>query len=209
MGDLGPVAVIGAGGHAAIVVSTLDEAGVEIAGLFDDNEATHGTSVLGYTVLGPPELACEMGVRRAIIGIGDNRVRRWMTERLATIEWITLIHPRAYVHPTARIGQGTVVMIDAVIRPYTRVGSHAIINTKAVVGHNCTVGDFAHLAGSAHMGGGSSIAEGGFVGLGAVLVPERHVGAWATVGAGGVVAHDIPPHTVAVGVPARVIKRED
>jgi len=34
------------------------------------------------------------------------------------------------------------------------------------------------------------------------------IGAWATIGAGGVVIQDIPPYVTAVGVPAKVIKTQ-
>jgi len=52
----------------------------------------------------------------------------------------------------------------------------------------------------------TEIGEGAFIGSDTMLVAPVKVGAGARTGAGAVVTKDIPPHTLAVGVPARVIK---
>lgn len=44
------------------------------------------------------------------------------------------------------------------------------------------------------------------LGVGAIILPGVRIGRGAQVGAGAVVAEDIPPFSVAVGVPARVIR---
>ena len=49
------------------------------------------------------------------------------------------------------------------------------------------------------------IGEGAFVGARSVIMPGVHVGAHSVIGAGSVVTKDIPPYTVACGVPARVV----
>ena len=52
----------------------------------------------------------------------------------------------------------------------------------------------------------TEIGEGAFIGSDTMLVAPVKVGAFAKTGAGAVVTMDIPPHSLAVGVPARVIK---
>ena len=46
-----------------------------------------------------------------------------------------------------------------------------------------------------------------WIGHGAIVMPGVRVGTGAVVGAGAVVTRDVPNYTVAVGVPARVVKR--
>ena len=43
--------------------------------------------------------------------------------------------------------------------------------------------------------------------IGATVMPQRRIGAWSIVGAGALVAKDLPDQVVAVGSPARVIRR--
>ena len=50
------------------------------------------------------------------------------------------------------------------------------------------------------------IKDGAHIGVGSIILPGVTIGEGAVVGAGSVVTRDIPPHCVAVGSPARVIR---
>jgi len=50
------------------------------------------------------------------------------------------------------------------------------------------------------------IKDGAHIGIGAIIMPGVTIGEGAVIGAGAVVTSDIPPYSVAAGVPARVIK---
>ena len=53
--------------------------------------------------------------------------------------------------------------------------------------------------------GAIEIGEGAFIGARSVIMPGVHIGEHSVIGAGSVVTKDIPPYTVACGVPARVV----
>jgi len=198
--------LIGAGGHAKVVLSTILAAGLSVDGLFDDDPQKQGMEIMGIPILGTISDAKRSSPARGILAIGDNRIRYRLAHELLGWEWLTIVHPRAYVHPSAKLGPGTVVFAGAVIQPDAQVGAHVIINTGATVDHDCRIGDFVHLAPGVHLAGNVIVEEGAFVGIGAVAVPKIRVGAWAIVGAGAVVLEDIPPQVTAIGVPARPIK---
>ena len=50
------------------------------------------------------------------------------------------------------------------------------------------------------------IGDGAHIGIGAIIMPGVTIGRGAVIGAGSVVTKDIPPYSVAVGTPAKVIK---
>jgi bifunctional UDP-N-acetylglucosamine pyrophosphorylase / glucosamine-1-phosphate N-acetyltransferase len=54
----------------------------------------------------------------------------------------------------------------------------------------------------------TTIGDGAFIGSDTLLVAPVTIGERATTGAGAVVTKDVPPDTVAVGLPARVIRRK-
>jgi acetyltransferase-like isoleucine patch superfamily enzyme len=56
------------------------------------------------------------------------------------------------------------------------------------------------------MGGGSSVGEGVFCGTSSVVLPNTAVGAWSVCGAGAVVTSEVPERSLAVGIPAKVVK---
>lgn len=200
------IAIIGAGGHATVVASTLIAAGHEVAGFFDDAPSSWGSRILGIPVMGPISKLSAAAFSHAIIGIGGNEARKQIAEQL-DLEWMTVIHPFSWVHPGVRLGRGTIICAGAVVQPGAQIGAHVILNTRSSVDHHCRVGDYAHIA-MAHLGGGASIDEGVFLGLGSCVLPTIHVGAWSTVGAGAVVTKDVAPETTVVGVPARPLARK-
>jgi pyridoxal phosphate-dependent aminotransferase EpsN len=196
------VYVIGAGGHAKVVLRALAEMGYTAAAVFDDDAEKHGTTLLGVPVVGPVAALSDRGRVPAVIAVGGNLARQALAKQL-DLDWITVVHPRAFVDPTVRLGRGTVVFPGAVIEPDTHVGEHVIVNTGASIDHDCTVGDFAHIAPGSRLTGGVALGEGAMLGAGAIVLPGRQVGAWSTVGAGAVVVRHLGPRMVAVGVPAR------
>lgn len=197
------VVILGAGGHALVVASTIIASGHTVAGFYDDDPERWSRTLLGAPVMGPISEVGAGRVTRAIIGIGSNQVRKRLAEQL-DLEWVTAVHPFAWVHPEARLGPGTVVCAGAIVQPGAEVGAHVILNTKASVDHDCRVGDYVHIA-VAHLAGGASAAEGAFLALGSTVMPGVVVGAWATVGAGALARKDVRPGTTVVGVPAREI----
>ncbi len=196
------VLVIGAGGHAKVVIATLRAAGLAVAGVLDDDAAKHGRMVLGVPVVGAVERAAE-GDHEAVIAVGHNATRKRISESLPGLRWATVVHPSAVVHETVRLGAGTVVFAGAVVQPDTRLGAHTIINTGASADHDNDLGDYVHLAPGVRLAGDVTLEEGVFMGIASAALPGVRIGAWTTVGAGGVVTRDLPGGVTAVGVPAR------
>ncbi len=173
-----------------------------VAGFYDDDPETWGRHLEGSTVLG----SCDQipaGVP-AIVAIGDNELRRRFVERL-DLEWISVVHPFSWIHPAVPIGPGTVVCSGVTVQVGAQIGAHVILNNRAGVGHDARVGDFAHLT-VTHLGGAATVDEGVFLGVGSVVLPRVHVGAWSTVGAGAVVLSDVRPNSTVVGNPAREVR---
>jgi sugar O-acyltransferase (sialic acid O-acetyltransferase NeuD family) len=199
------VYVVGAGGHAKVIVYCLACAGRRAVGVFDDDPARLGQIVAGVPVLGTTAELGRFPRRPAIIAIGNNRVRQRLAEQL-TLPWLTVIHPRAWVDPTASIGQGTMIVAGAVVQCDARIGHHVIVNTSATVDHDAVIQDFVHLCPGVHIPGDVTIEMGVTMGTGSQCVPGVRVGMWSTIGAGAVVVADVPEQVTAAGVPARILR---
>lgn len=202
----GALVVVGAGGHAKVVIAALRARGSAVDAVLDDNPARWGEVFHGVPVVGPvAELGGWPGVR-AVITVGHNARRRAVAEAHPGVAWVTVVHPAAIVHESARVGPGAMVMARAVVEPDAVVGAHAIVNTGAVVCHDARVGDFAHVSVTSTLAGAAVIGDGVFLGMNACVIGTARVGDWATVGAGASVVRDIPAGATAVGVPARVLR---
>lgn len=198
--------VLGAGGHAKVAISTLRAAGWQVAALYDDDTKRHGTTTLGVAVRGAIADIPPSDCSNAVVAVGDATHRRAIAST-SSLNFITVIHPAAWVDPSAEIGAGAIVCAGAVIQPNARVGAHVIVNTSATIDHDCEVGDVAHIGPGAHLTGNVRVGAHSLLGAGSTIVPGVNIGRNTVVGAGATVVCDLPDHVVAVGCPARIINR--
>ncbi|MFN4034210.1 MAG: acetyltransferase [Fimbriimonadales bacterium] len=199
--------VLGAGGHAKVVISTAHALGYAVSALYDDAPEKQGTTILGAPVMGSIEQFAENDDPKVMyfIAVGDNRARKRIYSRKPNASWATLIHPHAWIHSSVKIASGTLVCAGVVIQPDAVIGQHCIINTTASVDHDCSLSDFVHIGPGARLTGGVKVEEGSLLGAGCVVLPGVCVGAWSVVGAGAVVLDDVPSGVIVAGVPARII----
>lgn len=166
------VLIVGAGGHGRAVAEMLSSSHeYEIAGFVDDaaTDAIWDRPILGPTTVPLDGYLAHAGA--AIVAIGNNRVREGLQARLraAGFEMITAVHPRAFVAPSAIVGEGSAIMAGAVVGTEARVGAGVIVNVGAAVDHHCQVHDFAHLGTGSSMAGGSILGPRAWLQAGAAL----------------------------------------
>lgn len=207
---MGAHAIVGAGGQGRVVLEAWRAQHPNDEFVFvDDNAALHGTEILGAKVIGP--LSALSGWKGdVILAIGHNPNRLQMAERFSkSVTWGKVIYPTAWVAPSATIGEGSVVFAKVVINTGAVVGNHSIVNTGVIVEHDCILGVCSSVSPGACMGGRVEIGEGAFISTGVTLAPRTKVGAHAVVGAGAVVVNELPPRTLSLGVPAKVVRTLD
>jgi UDP-perosamine 4-acetyltransferase len=205
--------VIGAGGHARVVLEILRAAANHrCVGLLDQDPALLGSIVDGIPVLGPPNQLHRLrqqNVRGVAIAVGENRARLSYVDlvRQHGLELLTLVHPAAVVASSAKIGCACVLAPGAVVAAAAQIGEAAILNTNCVVDHECELDAGVHVCPGALLAGRVRVGRGATIGLGAKVLPCLSIGAGTVVGAGAVVIRDVPADTTVVGVPARLLAR--
>ena len=207
-----PIIVIGGGGHAKVLVSTLLLCGRKILGFSDLNPAP--PPVLGIDCIGvdaavflhaPGDVWLVNGVGSSASTANRKDVYDRFTHKGYCFS--TVIHPSSIVAREVQIEDAAQIMAGAILQPGSSVGSNAIVNTGAIVDHDCVVGAHAHIAPGAVLSGGVRVGTGAHIGTGARIIQGVSIGAGSVVGAGAVVIHDVPPGVTTVGVPARTICR--
>lgn len=205
--------VVGAGGHAVVVVDALLLAGAHILGVVDADQSAVGRTLCGVRVVGDDSALSRFNresttLVNGIGGVGAAgalTLRQRVQERLEGLGWAfgSVCHPSAIVSPHATLEGGTHVFAGAVVQAGAEIRRGAIVNTAAIVEHDVDVGSWSHVAPGAVLCGDVSVAPGCHVGAGAVIKQGVRLGPGTLVGAGAVVVRDFAGPGVLVGVPAR------
>lgn len=202
------VVIIGASGHGKVVADIVNKSGDQVLGFLDDNPEL-SKSFIGLPVLGRVEDYEKYKNVLFVVAIGDANIREKIVETLKDVNWYTAIHPAAVVSTLdTKIGEGTVIMANAVVNPGAEVGNHCIINTCAIVEHDNKLADFVHISVGAKLAGSVTVGKGTWIGIGASISNNITICAECMIGAGAVVVKDIVEMGTYVGVPVKKIKGE-
>jgi sugar O-acyltransferase (sialic acid O-acetyltransferase NeuD family) len=212
------VLILGAGGHGQVVANILlamQAAGQPVTplGYLDDDPASWGTVRLGLPVLGPLEAVEQPPAGAAfdalMVGIGENARRKALYDAMAArgFPFATAIHPSCVVSSGAAVGPGCSIAALSVVGTAVTLGADVVLNGMVMVGHHTVVGDHVLMGPQANLGGDIEAGEGVLIGMGATVMSQRRVGAWATVGAAALVTRNVPAGVTVVGQPAREVGR--
>jgi len=192
--------IIGAGGHAKVILDIAQKCGFDILGFLDDNAIGE---ILGYSVLGKVSDCVKFDKDiRFFVAIGKNEIREKITETY-NLKCATLIHPSAQIGIDVKIGSGTVVMANAVVNPSANIGKGCIINSSSIVEHDCEMGDYSHISPAAVLCGTVKIGKKVHIGGASVVKNNIKICSDVTVGIGAAVTKDITETGIYIGVPAR------
>lgn len=202
-----PLVVIGAGGHAKVVIDGLRHAGWTVIGCTDADPSPR--TCAGVPVLGTDDILGQLrseGVAHAFCALGANALRERVGQKLQDLGFNvpSFAAAGATLSPSVTIGAGVAIMPGAVVNIDSRIGDFAIINTNANVDHDGVIGRAAHIGPGAALAGEVVVGDRTFVATGSAVIPQRRIGSDTIVGAGSVVVRDLPDGVVAFGNPARV-----
>ena len=169
------IILIGGGGHCKSVIDVIEQEGkFQIIGIVDKPELL-GVKVLGYPVIGNDSDLVDLSkkYRYALVTVGQIkssslRVRLFKLAVKVGLTMPNIISPRAYVSKHAMIGQGTVIMHDALVNANAKIGENCIINSKALIEHDAIIEDFCHIATNAVINGAAIVRQGSFLGSGVI-----------------------------------------
>lgn len=203
------VIIIGASGHGKVIADIVIQSGDCVKGFLDDADnppdMIEGIPVLGKVVSYKKYIGCKF-----IVAIGNATIRKKIVNELKNVGWYTAIHPSARLSCLGvTVGEGTVVMAQAVINSCAKIGRHCIINTSAVIEHDNFLSDFVHVSPGAVLAGTVKVGENTHIGAGAVVKNNINIVSDCTIGAGAVVVSNVVRRGTYVGVPARMLLREE
>lgn len=194
--------ILGAGGHAKVVVDVLLAQNIKISALVAPVCDTQ-SAILGGLSLISDEVLRGFDVDDALLfnGIGSlpGSSMRWrLFEEYTSLGFGfgNVISQNALVSNSAVLGSGVQALHGVIVQCEAKIGSNTLINTRAVIEHDCKIGSHCHIAPSATLSGGVIIGDRVHIGTGAIVIQGIKVGSNSVIGAGAIVTKDLPDHTV-------------
>lgn len=145
------------------------------------------------------------------IGIGNPNLRSKVYSIFNELggKCVSIISPYAKIGAyQVYIGEGSIIMTDAIITSNITIGIGSLINKQTLIGHDVTLGDFVEVAPGAKIGGHCIIDDKVFIGMNATILPKIKIGKNAMIAAGAVVTKDVPENCTVAGVPAKPLNKK-
>ena len=169
------ILLIGGGGHCKSVIDVIEQTGkFEIVGITDVQEKV-GDTILGYPVIGTDkdiyllkENIDAFHITIGMISLSEKREKIFNELKNKGYEFPVIQSPFAYVSKHAKIGEGTIIMHNAVVNAGAIIGENCILNTKCLVEHDAIINNHCHISTGAIINGNVSVGQGSFIGSGAV-----------------------------------------
>jgi sugar O-acyltransferase (sialic acid O-acetyltransferase NeuD family) len=164
-------------------------------------------------VIGVPVVAVGQHAEGAkvTIAVGEPFDRARLMEKVASLglQLATICSPDAFVSSHAEIGEGAIIAPHVSIQATACIGRNVAINTATIVGHDVVVEDNCVLSSMVNLGGGTHVETLGYIGMGALIKEKLRIGRASIIGMGSVVHSDVPEEVIALGNPARVVRRNE
>jgi len=193
-----PVVIMGAGGHALVLIEILRRLNATILGATTIHSEEQ-ESILGVPIIGGDENIRRWSPSEIVLVNANGMVATGRTSRVVCATQMrslgyvfrSVIDPWALVSESANLGEGCQVMAGAIIQANVTIGPDTIINTGAKIDHDCYIARDCHICPGATLTGGVNVGKGSVLSAGVVVVPEISIRENSFIKAGTVVKSNV------------------
>jgi sugar O-acyltransferase (sialic acid O-acetyltransferase NeuD family) len=207
-----PLLVIGAGGHASVLVDILLHQKRKILGVVGPQIVSESKVFDGIEVFNNDDDVLEFNKSaiKLVNGIGSmpkSQLRSIIFNKFKALgyEFETVISDSSIVSPYAKLDEGAQIFPGAIIQTDVTIGANTIINSGAIIEHGCVIGNDNHIAPGATLSGQVHTKEFVHVGTGASVIQNINIARNVVIGAGAIVTNNVEQNTICF--PARAVKR--
>jgi sugar O-acyltransferase (sialic acid O-acetyltransferase NeuD family) len=145
------------------------------------------------------------------MGIGEPATRERLFAKLKDegIEMATLIHPDVHIPKTTKIGKGVTIQAGCFVSCNVEIEDYVYVQPQVNIGHDDVLKEGCMLSGMSNLAGAVSVGRYSYVGLSSAIREGVSIGDYAIIGMYSAVYKDIPDEMIAMGNPARPMKKNE
>ena len=145
------------------------------------------------------------------IAIGEPAIRKILYDKIIAngLELTTLVHPDVVIPHSTTIGKGTIICKFLSITCDNVIGNNVYIHPNVCIGHDSIIGEHTVVSSYVDVAGDCQIGSSTFLAINVCMRQGISIGSYTIVGMGSVVHRDIPNNVIALGNPARPMKKNE
>ena len=146
-----------------------------------------------------------------VIAVGEPLDRHILRNKVKNSGYkiASLIHPSVMIGTGTILGEGSVICFGCFISCNINIGSNAYIQPLACIGHDSIIGDDSVISSYVCIAGNCKVGEQTYIGMHVPVKEKTIIGSKTIIGMGSVVQRDIPDEVIALGNPARPMKKNE
>ncbi len=145
------------------------------------------------------------------LAVGEPESRSGIIERIhnLNIKFATLIHPSVIISETSEIGEGCYIGPFSFVSCNVKLGDFVLIQPHATIGHDCCIGSNVVISSMNALSGHVTVGDNTYIGVGSSVIQGGNIGKNSIIGMASVISRDIPDEVIAMGNPARAMKKNE
>jgi sugar O-acyltransferase (sialic acid O-acetyltransferase NeuD family) len=205
--------IVGAKGHAKELLDVLEKNGLSDRLFFyDDISEDIQENLYGrYPIIKSTDELKNSHIdnKQFALGIGNPFTRSKMANKFKNLGWeLSSVISNNIIIGNYNIifGAGLNIMHNVFISNDVSIGEGTLVNNRSLLHHDVKIGKYCEISPGVCLTGSVLVGDYTFIGAATVIIPKIKIGKNCIIGAGSVVNKDIPDNSIAVGIPAKVIK---
>ncbi len=206
-----PTIMLGAGGHALVLLDLMQQMEIELIAVVSPSVPQIDELKQYQWINGDENVTDFKNTEFYLInGIGstgkiDARASVFNYHSEHEYNFISLSHPTASISKlNVKLGKGFLALANSLIGPSVSIGYNVLINSGVIIEHETTIGDHSHVASGSVICGNCVLGKRVHIGAGSTINQNINIGDGAVIASGSVVIHDVEPYTLVAGIPAIV-----
>lgn len=207
-----PILILGAGGHAAVLLDILVSQKCDILGVVSPSIDSKRRASFNYKhyeddseieKFDPKEIYLVNGIG----SLPGNNIRASIQEKFLNLGYIfsNVVSNDAIISPSVTLGTGVQVMSGAILQAGTIVNNGSIVNTGAIVDHDCIIGCNNHIAPGVTLSGHVTTGNSVHIGTGANVIQNINIGDNVVIGAGATITKSVGSDSKVFGFRSQAI----
>jgi len=120
-----------------------------------------------------------------------------------------IIHPGSKISRKATVNRGCVVSFGCFVSANALIGENTYLQPNCGIGHNVKIGENSVISAAVRIAGYTEIGRNTYIGMSVPVRDRLTIGSGCIISMGAVVQRDVPDYMIAMGNPARPVKKNE